>query len=278
MILVAGATGNVGGALVRVLADAGEAVRGLTRDPGRTRRVDGVEWVGGDLNDPDSMAPALRGTRALFLLAGYDNLAGLLATASSAGVERVVLLSAQSAGAADRTNPITKYHVESEETIRSSTLDWTFVRPSTFMTNTLQWVPQLREGDVVRAPFADVPVATIDPLDIAAVAAEALRHTGHAGRTYTVSGPEALRPADRVAVLGRVLGRDLRLAGLSNEDAHRELRATMPPRYADAIYSFFAEGTLDESVVHPTVEQVTGRPPRTFEQWASANADAFTRR
>jgi uncharacterized protein YbjT (DUF2867 family) len=93
--------------------------------------------------------------------------------------------------------------------VRESGVGWTFLQPDSFMSNTLQWVPQLRAGDVVRAPFAGVRIATIDPYDVAAVAAAALTTGDHAGRSYRLSGPESLLPADRVAILGRVLGRDL---------------------------------------------------------------------
>src|SRR5215218_8805307 len=146
---------------------------------------------------------------------------------------------------------------------------------SSFMTNTLQWLPQLREGDVIRAPFADVRVATIDPDDIAAVAAAALTSDAHEGRAYRVSGPESLLPADRVAILAEVLDRELRFEGQPDEEARAEMSEAMPPEYVDAFFRFFADGEVDESQVLPTVEGVTGRPPRTFEQWARAHAEDF---
>jgi uncharacterized protein YbjT (DUF2867 family) len=143
------------------------------------------------------------------------------------------------------------------------------------MTNTYQWLPQLRNGDVVRAPFPDVRVATIDPDDIGAVAAAALTSDAHASRAYRLSGPESLLPADRVATLARVLDRELRFEGQSDEEARAEMSDSMPPEYVDAFFRFFADGEIDESQVLPTVEEVTGRPPRRFEQWARAHADSF---
>jgi uncharacterized protein YbjT (DUF2867 family) len=159
--------------------------------------------------------------------------------------------------------------------VRASGLAWTFLQPDSFMSNTLAWAEQLQAGDVVRAPFANVRVATIDPLDIAAVAAVALTADGHAGRSYRLSGPESLLPADRVAILAGVLGRDLRFAPQPDDDARAEMSASMPAEYVDAFFRFFVDGTLDESEVLPTVEDVTGRPPRTFARWAEAHADAF---
>jgi uncharacterized protein YbjT (DUF2867 family) len=128
---------------------------------------------------------------------------------------------------------------------------------------------------VVRAPFADVPVATIDPHDVAAVSARALTSSDHEGRSYRLSGPDSLLPADRVRMLGEVLGRELRFEGQSDVEAREEMLASMPAEYVDGFFSFFADGELDESEVRDTVERLTGRRPRSFEQWASAHADAF---
>jgi uncharacterized protein YbjT (DUF2867 family) len=103
----------------------------------------------------------------------------------------------------------------------------------------------------------------------------ALISAGHDGRSYRLSGPQSLLPADRVAVLARVLERDLRFEAQSHEDARAEMGRAMPVEYVDAFFSFFADGTLDESEVLPTVEEITGRRPHTFEQWARAHAEAF---
>ncbi|MFG1702167.1 NAD(P)H-binding protein [Nonomuraea sp. M3C6] len=271
MILVTGATGNAGGALVRTLAGAGAEVRALVR-----RQVDlPAELAIGDLNDPESVAGALAGVRGVFLLSGYDRMAETLAAIARAGVQHVVLLSASAAEAADLGNPVSKYHVESEALVRESGVPWTILRPRTFMSNTLRWADQLRSGNVVREAFPDVAVATVDPLDIAAVAAASLLEKGHDGQVYGLTGPAALRPADRVRILGEALGRELRFEGLSDDEARAQLLAGMPEAYAEAFFGFFARGELDESAVLPTVLQVTGRPPRTFEEWAAANAKAF---
>jgi uncharacterized protein YbjT (DUF2867 family) len=276
MILVAGATGNVGAELVRVLASAGEPVRALSRRPVSAALPAGVTAVGADLNEPDTLADALNGTRGMFLLSGYRDMPGLLRRAREAGAEQVVLLSGSSAGARDLDNAISRYMVASEAALRDSGLAWTILRPVSFMSNTLQWAEQLRRGDVVRAPFADVPVAPIDPYDIAAVAGQALLSGGHDRRVYPLTGPESLRPADRVRVLGTVLGRELRFVGQTDTEARTEMSAAMPDQYVDAFFRFFADGMLDESAVLPTVAEVTGRPPHTFRQWADAHAAAFS--
>jgi uncharacterized protein YbjT (DUF2867 family) len=274
MLLVSGATGNVGGELVQALSAAGQPVRALARRAAPAGLPAGVEVATGDLDRPESLAGALRGISGVFLLPGYADMPGLLQVIRQAGVERVVLLSGSSADG-DPGNAITAYMAASEAAVRGSGLPATILRPSGFMSNTLQWAPQLTSGDVVRAPFADVAVAMVDPRDIAAVAALALTGTGHEGRTYRITGPRALRPADRVQILATVLDRELRFEAQPDDEARREMEAAMPREYVDAFFNFYAEGTLDESVVLPTVGQLTGRPPGTFEQWARVHASAF---
>lgn len=275
MILVTGATGNIGSEVVRALAAAGEPVRALVRRPDAVPLPDGVEAVTGDLNRPESMTGALDGARAAFLLPGYDDMPGLVAEARRAGVERVVLLSGGSAGSGDMTNAVTRFMAMSESALRGSGLPWTFLRPSAFMSNALRWLPQLRSGDRVRVPFPDVRTASVDPRDIGAVAARALLSEEYRGEILWPTGPVAMTPADQVAVLAEVLGRDLEFVGLTNEEARTDLLATTPAEYVDAFFDFYVNGSLDESVVRPTVREVTGREPRTFEQWARAHADDF---
>jgi uncharacterized protein YbjT (DUF2867 family) len=274
-ILVTGATGNVGGALVRALRGGGVDVRALARDPARASFPDGVETVAGDLTRPADWAGALDGVDGVFLLAGYEGMTDLLSLARNAGVRRAVLLSGSTVEGDDLDNAVAAYHVQAEADVRASGLEWTFLRPNSFMTNALEWADQLRAGDVVRAPFAGVHVAMIDPADIAAVAAHALAESDLGGRALRLSGPESLAPGDRVRILGEVLGRDLRYDAQSDAEAAAQMHATMPAAYADAFLSFFALGTLDESVVQPTVRDVLGREPSTFAAWVRAHRDAF---
>lgn len=272
MIVVAGATGNVGREVVRQLVEAGAPVRALTREPAKAAVPNGATVVAGDLTDPPTLRPALAGATALFLLSGYSP--DIFTEAREAGVFRVVLLSGGSAETGDRTNAVARYMIETEEALRNSGLAWTMLRPRMFMTNALQWAPQIRAG-VVRAPWPDVPSTVVAPADIAAVAATALVSAGHEGREYPVTGPEALRPGDRVKVLASVLGRELRYEAQPDDEARAEMSAQMPTEYVDAFFSFYSDGKLDEATVFPTVEEVTGRPPRTFAEWARANAGQF---
>lgn len=267
MIVVAGATGNVGRNVIGRLVAAGEPVRALTRNPATVRF-----GVAGDLADPSTLAEPLTGATALFLLSGYPP--EIFTVAREAGVRRVVLLSGGSAETGDRTNAVARYMIDTEEALRASGLAWTMVRPRMFMTNALQWADRIR-GGVVRAPWPDVPSAVVDPADIAAVASAALTSAAHEGREYPVTGPEALRPGERVRILADALGRDIRYEPQPDDEARAEMAAQMPVEYVDAFFSFYSAGKLDEATVFPTVEAVTGRPPRTFAEWARANAGRF---
>ncbi|NEE03738.1 NmrA family NAD(P)-binding protein [Phytoactinopolyspora halotolerans] len=276
MILVTGATGNVGSELVRALSEAGKQVRALTHSPTDASVVPpGVEVVTGDLNRAQSLTAALTGVDRIFLLPGYQDMPGMLTLARRTGVRQVVLLSGGSAALADLNNAVSRYMTLAEQAVRESGMPWTLLRPRAFMSNALRWRPQLAAGDAIRVPFADVPAAVIDPYDIAAVAAQALITDDHEGRIHELTGPQPLLPADQVAVLAYVLGRDLRCQGLTDAQAREEMSRTMPPEYVDAFIDFYAEGTLDESTVFPTVREVTGHEPRTFEQWARIHARAF---
>jgi uncharacterized protein YbjT (DUF2867 family) len=278
VIVVTGARGNVGRELVSQLAAAGQPVRAIVRrSEDGASLPPGAEAFVGDLNKPETLGEALDGASGIHLLAGYEGLTQLLADARAAGVRHVVLQSSSAAPTGDLDNAVAAYHIRSEQAVRESGLGWTFLQPNSFMTNTLEWMPQLRAGDEVTAAFPDVAISTIDPVDVAAVSAAALTDSdAHAGQSYRLSGPEALKPADRARILGQVLSREIRFVGLSNEEARAQMSASMPEPYVNAFFSFFVDGTVDETTVQPAVERVLGRPPRSFAQWAEAHADAFS--
>jgi uncharacterized protein YbjT (DUF2867 family) len=275
VILVTGATGNGGGGVVNGLLEAGADVRGLVRPGSESKLPDGAEAVAGDLNDPDSLRGPLDGVSAVFLLAGYEGLERTLELMRETGVERVVLLSGSGASGGDLSNAVARYQILSQQAVDDSGLPWTFLQPNSFMSNAYGWLPQLAAGDLIHRPFADVPVSLIDPDDIGRVAAAALITSDHEGRTYRLSGPEALMPEEQVAILGKAIGRDLRFEPESDEEARVEMEKQMPKEYVDAFFSFFVDGMVDETTVHPTVKEVTGREPGTFERWATEHADSF---
>jgi uncharacterized protein YbjT (DUF2867 family) len=275
VILVTGATGNAGGGVVNGLLEIGADVRAAVRPGSKGDVPDGVETVRVDLNDSDSVRRAAEGATATFLLSGYEGIDASLTSLGDVGVERVVLLSSSAAPTGKLDNAVARYHILSERAVEDSGLPWTFLQPNSLMSNAYRWLPQLESGNVIRGPWDDIAVSVIDPDDLGAVAARALTTANHEGRTYRLSGPEALRPAEQVAILAEYCGRDLRFEGQSDEEARAEMEQAMPKEYVDAFFEFFSEGLLDETTVHPTVKEVTGREPRSFEQWAEAHADAF---
>ncbi|MEJ2886316.1 SDR family oxidoreductase [Actinomycetospora aeridis] len=266
-VLVAGATGNVGSEVVGPLR--GVEVRALSR---RGTPVRNAVPVSGDLGDPAAVREVWRGVDAVFLPAGQP--VELFADMRDAGVRKVVLLSSGAVVGGDLDNAVTRYNVVSEAAVRDSGLAWTVLRPSGFMSNALQWAPV---PDVVREPFADVPVAVIDPADIGAVAARALTDPALDGRSLRLTGPEATLPADRLPVLAELLGRDLRLEPEPDDDARTRMSAAMPPQYVDAFFRFFRGGEYDDGHVTTAVPDLLGRPARTFRQWAEVHLDAFRR-
>ena len=275
MILVTGATGNVGSELVQALDARGQAVRALVRDPGRAGFPASVEVAQGDLEAPESAAAALSGISKVFLLGGFAAMAENLRRIRAAGAEHVVLLTSRCVVGGNPDNAITRMWLDSEAAARDAGVPWTILRPSGFQSNALRWLPQMREGDIVRAPWPRVAVAAIDPADIAAVAAAVLTTTGHEETALTLSGPQPLTPADQVATLARVLGRPLRYEPLSDDEARAQMAGNTPGEIIDAFFRFFTKGEYDDSLVVGTVQEITGRPPRTFEQWAHAHVRLF---
>lgn len=275
-LLVLGATGNVGGALFHQLRQTGAAVRAAVRDPARAALPADADVVSADFDRPSTIAAAAAGVRAAFILGGSRDMPALMSALRGAGVEHTVVLTSRSVIGRVPGNAIADMWALAEDAVRASGLAWTLLRPSGFMSNALRWLPQLIAGDTVRTAFADVPIAAIDPTDIAAVAAAALTDRAYVSRDLELSGPAALLPAVQLAILGRALGRELRLEPLTGDAARADLARGFPPVFVDALCRFFLDGEFDDARVVSTVSDVLGRPARTFEQWATAHASAFT--
>ena len=239
----------------------------MLRDPARVKLPAEVEVVQGDLDLPESLTPALARARAVFLLGGWGDMPELLRRIERARVQRVVLLTSRCVVGGRPDNPVTRMWLDSESAVRDAAVPWTVLRPSGYQSNALRWLPQLRLGDVVRAPWPDISIAAIDPADIAAVAATVLAEPGHEGVAHTLSGPAPLRPADQIDTLASLLARPLRYEPLSDQQARLEMAADTPAPFIDAFFRFYSDGEFDDSPVLDTVQQITGHPPRPFEYW-----------
>ncbi|MGW1272438.1 SDR family oxidoreductase, partial [Streptomyces sp. NPDC002491] len=210
MILVTGATGTIGGALVRHLAARGEKVRALVRDPAKARMPAGVEVARGDYRDAASLEAAMTGATAAFLVglpgpsAQHDG--PLAAAARAAGVGRLVKLSAIATGDPE-SGPTGEWHLEGERAVRESGAEWVVLRPSSFASNTLSWAEAVRKGEPAPNMSGDGAQGVVDPRDVAEAAAVALLDGRRAGRTYTLTGPETILVPRPAAVLAGLLRR-----------------------------------------------------------------------
>ncbi|WP_433477920.1 NAD(P)H-binding protein [Spirillospora sp. CA-142024] len=281
MIVVMGATGNVGRPLVRALAGAGELVTAVSRTA-PDDLPEGVLHRAADLADPETLRPSLEGADALFLLVagpllgdpGRLNPRDVLDVVKAAGVGRVVLMSSQGAG----TRPAAHGHAHLrafEDAVRESGLDWTILRPGGFDSNAFAWAEPVRVHRTAAAPFADVALPFVHPSDIAEVAAVVLREDGHTGRVYELTGPAPLSPRERAQVLGDALGEAVTFVEQTREEARAQMAAFMPEPVVDGTLDILGEPTAAERRVSPDVEKVLGRPARSFAQWAADNAAAF---
>src|SRR5262249_30917184 len=282
MILVTGATGTVGWALVEQLKAERQPLRILIRTVSRTADMSGVEAVQGDLSKFETLEPAFAGVEKVFLLTAMgpdleQQEANALEAARRAGVQQVVKQSVLGAGGPNPESPHTSRHRASEQRIVASGLAWTFIRPSTFMSNALQWAGTIKSQGAVYLPAGEGKISSIHPRDIALVAAVALTRPEHAGKHYEISGPAALSIGEQVQAIARAIGKPLRFVDISPEVAGANMRkAGMPQERGEDALAFWAAVKAGRvASVTPILEQVTGTKPRSFEEWAQEHADAF---
>lgn len=286
MLLVTGATGRIGRLVVDELLRAGASVRALARQPEDAALPAGVDVVPGDFADPASLDPALAGVATVFLVwtaAPTTALAVIerIAAYSSSRPRRVVYLSAPFRTPHpffQQPNPMRDLHAEVERLLAATGLDVAVLRPGMFTSNALHWwAPQIRNGDVVRWPYAAAETAPIDERDTAAVAARVLLDARHARGDYVLTGPESLSQAEQVHAIGDAIGRSLRYEELSPGQFRRETEATWPRGVADMLLDAWQATLGHRAYVTSAVHEILGSPARTFHQWAADNASAFER-
>ncbi|NUR63723.1 MAG: NAD(P)H-binding protein [Catenulispora sp.] len=272
MIVVTGATGNVGRTLVRTLAEAGHEVTAVARRITAADVPAGVRAVAADLGDPASLESALTGADALFLLVAGEDPAGVLARAEAAGVSRVVLLSSQGVG----TRPGVYAHAASfEQAVAHSGLRHTILRSGGMASNAMAWAEPIRAHRTAAAPFADTGLPFVDPDDVAAVAAAVLTEDGHDDATYVLTGPEATTPRQRAAAVAAAIGKPVTFLEQTRDQAREQMSAFMPAPVVEGTLAILGEPTAAEQTPTTDVEKVLGRPAAPFAAWAERNAAVF---
>jgi uncharacterized protein YbjT (DUF2867 family) len=275
-ILIIGATGTVGRQVVSQLTASGEHVRALVRNPADARFPPQVEVIGGDLTVPQTLDGCLDRVATVFLVwtAPPAAVAPFLERIAT-HARRIVFLSAPlktSHPLFQQPNPSRALAEQIERLIETSGLEWTFLRPGMFAANALRWwAPQIRAGAVVRWPYLRAPTAPIHERDIATVSIRALCEDTHVGAEYVLTGPESLSQLEQVAIIGRVLGRRLRIEEISPDEARRELFSVIPAMLLDA----WAAAIGQPAFVASSFEEITGSRPRTFLEWAIDHAAEF---
>ncbi|WP_433190622.1 NAD(P)H-binding protein [Actinoallomurus sp. CA-150999] len=284
MILVTGATGNVGRELVRQLAAQDAEVRILVRDPARAAALPArAERVVADLDDPATLTPAFAGVDRLFLLTpgiGTEQTARAIAAARAAGVSRIVHLSSFNV-LGDPMPAMGRWHHEREEAIRASGIPATILRPGGFMTNAFDWLPTIHEEGFILDPAGPGRFAPIDPADIAAVAALALTEDGHQGQEYVLTGEETFTVTEQARILAEAIGRPLEVREVATpqEVVRARFPHGAPPALAEAIIEGFTLMRADTTGFRTdTVRRLLGRAPGTFADWCARNTAAFTAR
>ena len=280
-MLVTGATGRVGRTVVDLLTDAGVPVRALVRRSEAAATLPAkVEVVSGDLTVPASLDAALAGISTVFLVwTAPPETAAAVVDRLAAHVQRVVLLSAP-----HRTphplfrqpNPMAALFAELERLITAAGLDATIIRPGMFASNALPWwAAAIRDDDVVRWPYGAVETAPVDDRDVAAVVARTLYEDGHRGGDYVLTGPESLSQAEQVSIIGAVRGRPITFVEQSPDEFRRTAPAGARPA-VDMLLAAWEAARGQPAYVTSTVADLLGSPARTFRQWATDHATAFT--
>jgi uncharacterized protein YbjT (DUF2867 family) len=284
MILVIGATGDIGSKVLHRLSEAGVQTRALSRTPSRGEVLPRVGWAKADLAEPETLYPAFDGVDRLFLLTGnVRSMAQLqknaVDEAVAAGVDHVVKLSARGAQSQSKS-AIGRWHHEVEIHLKASELSWTMLRPHVFMQNLLDQAERIRSGGTIRAAAGDGRIPFIDTRDIADVVGTVLTEPveKHASETYLLTGGVALNYEQVAAVLGAATNRDLEYVAESFDEARARLRSEgLPDWLIDSKLALaeYQRAGGETARVTRDVFEVTGHPPRSMIQFAYDHRRSF---
>ena len=282
-ILVAGATGTNGSELLRQLTDKGIAARALVRDPARAADIanEHVELVRGDLSDPSSLPAAFEGIEKAYIVAAVHRdterwFQNFFAAAREAGVAQLVKFSGMRADV-DSPSEIIRQHGRSDEALMESGIPYTILRPNSFYQNVLWQADGIRTSGQFYLPIGDAKQSQVDVRDIAEATVRVLTEEGHTNKAYDITGAESISYFDVAETLSQVLDKPVTYVPVPVEAAEASmLEAGMPAWDAHAlaeIQGLFATGVYAE--VTPDLEQLLGRRPRSFADFARDFASVF---
>ncbi len=280
-VLVTGATGNTGRAIVDELARRGAPVRAMVRaGADRAKLPAGIPVAVADFDDPASIAAALDGAERAYLVTPSSERAEeqqrrFADLAATAGVRHLVVLSQL---AADEHSPVRflRYHAAVEQHVRDLGIPFTFLRPNLFFQGLLAFAGPIAAEGRFYAPIGDATVSAVDVRDIAAVAAVTLTEPGHEGAIYTLTGPAAVTHAQIATALTDALGREVTFTDVPPDAFADSLRGILPPWQVDGLLEDYAHYRRGEAAaVSPAVTEITGRPPTDVWQFARDYAPAF---
>jgi uncharacterized protein YbjT (DUF2867 family) len=280
-VLVTGATGRVGRAVVDLLLDAGVPVRALIRRSEAAATLPAsVAVVAGDLTVPESLDAGLRGVGTIFLVwTAPPATASTVVERLAMYTRRVVFLSAPYQTPHPffhQPNPMAVLYADIERLIAASGLESTIIRPGMFASNALfWWATAVRADGVVRWPYGAAETAPVDDSDVAAVVARTLYQDGHAGGDYVLTGPESLSQAQQVSIIGDVLGRRIRFEELSPDEFRSKTEGSWPHPAVDMLLAAWGATIGRPAFITSTVFDILGSAPRSFREWVADHATAF---
>ena len=283
MILVTGASGNVGGAVLRELLQAGAPVRATYRSQEDAARAPAnAQPVIADFADRASLDRVLEGIDRVYLVCSpiprlVEFESNMVDACRDHGVRYLVQNSALGADTYDKSFPA--WHRKVEERVRASGIPATFLRPESFMQNiTTYFADTINSQGAFYAATGEAPVGFVDVRDIGAVAARVLTSDGHAGKTYTLTGPEALTYSQVAAKLSAMLGRTVNYVAITQEQLRQSMRDVgMPAWQVEALadlQAYYTDGPGGK--VTGDVRAVLGREPIRFDQFLRDYAASFT--
>jgi len=286
MLLVTGASGLNGHAVVRRLSAQGVPVRALVRSLNPAKTADlatlpGVEIVEGDMARPETLVAALRGIERAFLTSSSDSAmlevqSSFIDAARSAGVRHVVKLSGIMPEL-DSAFRFARMHGQIEQKLEASGMAFTHLRAGEFMHAYFRQVPSIVSQSTIRWPMEDACIASVDVADIADVAVAVLTGAGHEGQIYPLTGPAALTMTEVAQHISAAIGKTVRYVHVSPQDyLTANLAAGMPAYTAEALVELYAERRAGkEAHVSPLIEKLLGRPPHSFQDFAMRHAAVF---